>query len=73
MAKRSEKKIAKKVSLDSAYHKYFKGMRSKGKQPMTRYHWERSGRRQGYYGAVGGTTATARLRRSERKKLGMKD
>lgn len=73
MARRSEKKISEKVSLQNAYNKYFKEMRAKNKQPMTFYHWKKSGRRQGYFGAVGGTAATARLRRSERKRVGLKD
>lgn len=42
------------------------------KQPMTRYHWERSGRRTAY-GATGETKATAHLTRKERKSVGMKD
>jgi hypothetical protein len=40
---------------------------------MTQYHWKKSGRRGGYFGATGGTTATAKLARRERKQLGMKD
>lgn len=70
---RKEKKIAKGVSLKNAYQKYYSEMRSKDKQPMTFYHWKKTGRRRGYAGTIGGTTATAKLRRSERKKLGMKD
>ena len=48
-------------------------MRAKNKQPMTYANWKKYGRRRGYMGAVGGTMATARLRRSERKRIGMKD
>jgi len=70
---RKEKKISADVAQKKAYDKYFKEMRAKNKQPMTYYHWKKGGRRQGYLGAQGGTTATAKLRRSERKKLGMKD
>lgn len=70
---RKEAKMGAKASLDKAYLKYYSGMRSKNKQPMTRYHWERSGRRSGYYGTKGSTMATAKLKRSERKRVGMKD
>jgi len=70
---RKEKKINKDVKLKQAYNKYYNEMRAKKKQPMTFYHWKKDGRRSGYFGTVGGTTATAKLRRSERKRVGMKD
>lgn len=70
---RKEKKIGKDVKTKQAYNEYFKDMRSKNKQPMTFYHWKKGGRRSGYFRSSGGTTTAARLRRSERKKLGMKD
>ena len=70
---RADKKIAADVAEKQQYDKYFKEMRSKNKQPMTYANWKTGGRRQSYMGTTGATTATAKLRRSERKKLGMKD
>ena len=70
---RKEKKIAKDVSLKKAYQKYYNEMRSKDRQPMTFYNWKKSGRRSGYFGSFGGTQATAKLRRSERKRIGLPD
>jgi hypothetical protein len=70
---RKEKKLRRDISKKQAYAKYFKGMRASNKQPMTYANWLTGGRRQGYLGAAGGTTATAKLRRKERKALGMKD
>jgi uncharacterized short protein YbdD (DUF466 family) len=69
---RQEKKIAADVALKKAYDKYFKEMRAKNKQPMTYYHWKKGGRRSTYLGP-GKTLGTARLSRSERKRVGHKD
>ena len=70
---RKEAKIGKDVKLKQAYNKYFKGMRAKNKQPMTFYHWKKSGRRSGYGDTKGTTSQLSRLRRSERKRVGLPD
>ena len=69
---RKEKKLSKDVAVKKAYQKYFKEMRSKNKQPMTYFHWKKGGRRSTYLGP-GQTLETAKLRRSERKRVGHKD
>lgn len=68
MLKRSNEK-----SLKQAYDKYFKNMRSDKKQPMTYYHWKKSGRRAGYGDTRGTTDKQAYLKRSERKRVGLPD
>lgn len=73
MAGRKEKKIKEKVAKGNEYMRYFNMMRKNKKQPMTRFHWEKSGRKQSYYGSAGGTSQVAKLARRERKKIGMKD
>ena len=70
---RKEIKINADVAQKKAYDKYYKEMRAKNKQPMTYYHWNKSGRRSGYGGTKGSTKATARLRRSERKSVDLSD
>jgi len=70
---RKEKKISEDVKLKQAYQKYYKEMRAKNKQPMTYYHWKKSGRRSGYFGTKGTTSQLSRLRRSERKRVGLPD
>ena len=70
---RKDKKIKEKVAKGNAYISYFNLMRKNKKIPMTKYHWEKSGRRAGYGGARGGTSALAKLSRRDRKKIGMKD
>ena len=70
---RKEAKISADVKLKQAYQKYFKGMRSKKKQPMTFYHWKKSGRRSGYGDTKGTTSQLSRLHRSGRKKIGLPD
>ena len=69
---RKEKKLSKDVAVKKAYDKYYKEMRAEGKQPMTYFHWKKGGRRTTYLGP-GKTLGTARLRRSERKRVGHKD
>jgi len=71
--KRADKKIAADVAEKNQYHKYFKEMRAKNKQPMTFSNWKTGGRGQGYYDTKGSTSAGARLSRSDRKAIGMKD
>lgn len=71
--KRSDKDVSPDVAVKQAYQRYYSEMRKEGKQPMTFYHWKKSGRRRGYGGTKGGTRATARLRRSERKRVGLPD
>jgi hypothetical protein len=73
MAGRKEKKIREKVAKGNAYISYFNLMRKQGKQPMTKYHWGKSGRTSGYGTARGKTTDLAKLTRRERKKIGLKD
>ena len=70
---RKTKKIEKDVAVKKAYQSYYSMMTKSGKQPMTQYHWKKGGRRQGYLGAQGSTTALAKLTRKERKSVGMKD
>jgi len=70
---RKEAKINEDVKLKQAYNKYYKDMRSKSKQPMTYYHWKKSGRRSGYFGVKGTTSQLSRLKRSERKRVGSPD
>ena len=60
-------------TLKEAYERYFKQMMSEDKQPMTYYHWKKSGRRAGYAGTKGATDKQAYLRRSERKRVGLPD
>jgi len=60
-------------NLKKAYDKYFQKMRKDKKQPMTYYHWKRSGRRAGIGGVRGTTDKQAYLRRSERKRVGLSD
>lgn len=64
-------KEKKRVALSQRYNKYYKAMRAANKQPMTRFHWEKSGRSGVYYGSK--TRREARLSRSDRKAIGMKD
>jgi hypothetical protein len=40
---------------------------------MTYANWLTGGRRQSYFKTIGGTSAAAKLRRKERKDIGMKD
>lgn len=61
------------VKVKQAYDKYFKKMRSDNKQPMTFYHWKKSGRRAGYGDTKGTTDKQAYLRRSGRKSVGLPD
>ena len=56
-----------------AYAKEYNARTGSDKQPMTRYHWEKSGRRTSYGGTTGATKATAHLTRKRRKAVGMKD
>ena len=75
MATLKTKKLQRKVKTDKEYLEYankYKAQPSSDNQPMTRYHWERSGRNVAY-GATGGTTELARLRHKERKSVGMND
>ncbi len=69
------KKAKKDMSPEDkkAYLKYFKEMRTAGKQPMTMVHWESSGREPVYFRGVKRTSPGARLHRSDRKAIGMKD
>ena len=70
---RKDRKLKEKESRNKSYLSYYDAMRASNKQPMTRYHWEKSGRRRGYMGAKGGTTALAKLTRKERKAVGLPD
>jgi len=70
---RKEKKINKDVKLKQAYQKYYKEMRASKKQPMTYAHWLKSGTQPVYFKGITKTKPEARLRRSQRKRIGMKD
>lgn len=71
--KRKDENVSPDVAQKQAYQRYYNQMREAGKQPMTFYHWKKSGRRRGYGDIKGSTKATARLRRSERKRVGLPD
>jgi hypothetical protein len=76
MATVRTKRLKRKTKTNKEYLDYVSKYNKRtgtDRQPMTRYHWERSGRRTSYGGATGSTTATAHLRRKERKAIGMKD
>ena len=65
------KRLLKKAATDKQYLDYlakYNARTGTDKQPMTRYHWGRSGRNAG-----GSTKDTAHLRRKTRKSIGMKD
>jgi len=64
-------KETKRVNISKQYSGYYKAMRAAGKQPMTKFHWEKSGRKGVYYGSK--TSQKAQLSRSDRKAIGMKD
>lgn len=66
-------KRSNEESLKQAYDKYFKKMRADKKQPMTYYHWKKSGRRAGYGDTRGVTDKQAYLKRSGRKHVGLPD
>lgn len=69
------KRLQRKTKTNKEYLDYvskYNARTGTDRQPMTRYHWERSGRRKAY-GATGGTMATAHLSRKNRKAVGMKD
>ena len=70
---RKEAKINVDVAEKKQYAKYFKEMRSENKQPMTFYHWKTSGREPVYFKGVSKTRGEAKFKRSDRKRLGMKD
>ena len=64
-------KEKKRVALSKQYSRYYQAMRAANKQPMTKFHWEKSGRSGVYYGAK--TSRKAQLSRGDRKAIGMKD
>lgn len=69
------KRLKRKTKTNQEYLDYVSNYNKRtgsDKQPMTRYHWGRSGRRTGY-GVPQGTSELAHLRRKERKAIGMKD
>jgi hypothetical protein len=61
---RKEKKLHRKVKKAKPYLKYFDEMRRAGKQPMTKFHWEKQGKT---------GKALSRLTRRERKSVGSPD
>ena len=71
--KRKDEKTSGDIVQKKEYQKYFKEMREKGKQPMTFYNWNKYGRRQGNFKIKGSTKATAKLTRSDRKRVGLPD
>jgi len=61
------------IKTKKQYDVYFKKMRKQRKQPMTFYHWKKSGRSPTYFKGLKRTKPRAYLSRSDRKALGMKD
>lgn len=72
MANRKERKIAQKVKKGNQYISYYNAMTKAGKQPMTKYHWDKT-RRSGYYGTKGSVESTSKLPRKLRKMAGLPD
>ena len=70
---RKEKKLRRATSKKQQYQKYFKEMRAGNKQPMTQAHWMKSGQQPTYYKGASKTRPEAKLRRAQRKRMGMKD
>ena len=70
---RKDKKIAADVAEKQQYDKYFKKMRAGRRQPMTFAHWKKSGREPVVFKGISKTRDEARFKRSDRKRLGMKD
>ena len=73
MANRKDRKIAKDVATKKKYQSYYDMMRKGGKQPMTYYHWKKSGRRPVYFKGTSRTKAEAKLPRKNRKRMGLPD
>lgn len=71
--RREDRKIAKKAKTFKQYKSYFDSMRKSKKQPMTYYHWKKSGRTPTYFKGTEATRPEARLRRKKRKTLGLPD
>ena len=65
--------MSKDIKTKKQYDVYFKKMRKAGKQPMTFYHWKKSGRSPVYFKGLKRTRPEAHLSRSDRKVIGMKD
>ncbi len=70
---RKEKKLRRDVATKQQYSKYYKEMTAGGKQPMTYANWKTGGRQNVYFRGVTKTRPEARLRRAQRKRMGMKD
>jgi len=67
------RRLKRSIATKQQYEKYFGEMTKAGKEPMTYYHWKQSGRQPTYYKGVSKTRPEAKLRRKQRKRLGMKD
>lgn len=69
------KRLRRKIKVNQTYLDYvneYNKRPTSDKQPLTRYHWGRSGHKVTYLGP-GKTSERAFLRRKERKATGMKD
>ena len=65
--------MSKDIKTKKQYDVYFKKMRKGGKQPMTFYHWKKSGRSPVYFKGLKRTRDEAHLSRKYRKRLGLPD
>jgi len=74
MALKRNKKV-KIRSVEAEYEKYFRYMQKQRKQPMTFYHWKKSGRTTPYYKGLKRKTTRpgAYYSRKDRKAMGMAD
>lgn len=64
VSKTKTKKLQRKVAAARPYLNYFKEMRKAGKQPMTKYHWDKADKTD---------RKLARLPKKERLMAGVKD
>lgn len=66
-------KLKRSVKTKKAYDVYYKKMRRDKLQPMTFYHWKKSGRSPTYFKGLKRTRAEAYLGRKTRKRMGLAD
>jgi len=66
-------RLKREVGIKKQYQSYFQKMRKSKKQPMTYYHWKKSGRTPTYFKGTEATRPEAHLRRKQRKTFGLPD